>query len=106
MNKKVIIAICLAIVIVAAAVCIYLFCIKGDKVNYTKMEEDKQSIMENGTVINAKEKDHDLGSAKIEYEGEGYIVEEWRGGEVTTFKIIVDGKEEWNYKKEYPFTTN
>lgn len=106
MKKKYII-IC-AIVLVAIAGIITAICLlkKNNDINYTKLEEDKKSIQESTTIVNAKKVDSEY-SAKQEYKGEGYYIIILQGGDIVTYTIYDNNdKELWHYEKYYPMTNN
>ena len=106
MNKKsLIIAIVVLVVAAGIGVTIWLLNRNTGEINKTKLEEDKISIQNTGTVVNAKRVTNNQNSAEVKYEGEGYYVMEYSGGEIVSFVIYDNNdKEIWSYDKHYPMT--
>ena len=105
MKKKGLI-IAIIVLLVAAGIGLTIWLLnRNTSINYTKLDEDKISIQNSGSVVNAKRVTNNQYSAEVKYEGEGYYIMEYIGGEIVVYKIYDNNdKEIWSYDKLYPMT--
>ena len=73
--------------------------VKSYSLNYEELMEDIKSIKESGKIKNAKF----IGENK--YQGDGYVIYKYMGGEVFEYVIYYEDILIWEYNRYYPQTS-